>query len=153
MRLRRGRVEDVPPIYALLSELGRQGLLLPRSLSELYDVIRDFFVVYSDDEPGVLCGMCALHTCWAELGEIRSLVVDDRFRGQGLGRLLVDACIEEAREIGLQRLFVLTYIPDFFEKTGFKFIEKSELPQKIWVACYACVKFPECGEIAMARHI
>jgi len=153
MNLRRGRVEDVPRIYDLLTNLAEQGQLLPRSLSELYDVIRDFFIAHPEDGSGSLAGMCALHTCWAGLGEIRSLVVDARFQNQGIGQRLVEACFEEARDIGLKRIFVLTYIPEYFERFDFQYIDKAELPQKIWAACFKCVKFPECGEVAMAREI
>ncbi|MBW2061372.1 MAG: N-acetyltransferase [Deltaproteobacteria bacterium] len=153
VRLRKARVKDVPLIYEMLADLGQQGLLLPRSLSELYDFIRDFYVAYPNGESGALAGTCALHVCWADLGEIRSLAVNSWFQGQNLGRELIEACIEEARELGLKRLFALTYIPEYFMKFGFELIEKSELPQKIWADCFKCVKFPECDEVALARNI
>ena len=153
MQFRKSRVTDVPAIYDLLSDLGRQGLLLPRSLSEIYDMLRDFFVVHPDGEPDSLAGVCALHVCWADLGEVRSLAVQSSFQGQNPGRRLIDACIEEAREIGLKRLFALTYIPEYFMKLNFKQIEKSELPQKIWADCFKCVKFPECDEVALVRDL
>ncbi|MBW1708622.1 MAG: N-acetyltransferase [Deltaproteobacteria bacterium] len=153
MQLRKSRVTDVPLIYELLTELGQKGLLLPRSLSELYDVVRDFFVAHPDGEPETLAGTCALHICWADLGEVRSLAVDSSYCGQDLGRRLVEECIAEAREIGLKRLFALTYIPDYFMKFDFKLIEKNELPQKIWADCFKCVKFPECNEVALVKDL
>ncbi|MBW2090573.1 MAG: N-acetyltransferase [Deltaproteobacteria bacterium] len=153
MQLRKGRVADVPLIYELLAELGQKGLLLPRSLSELYDMVRDFFVAYPDADPGALAGTCALHICWADLGEVRSLAVDSPFRGQNLGSQLIEACIKEARDFGLKRLFALTYIPEYFMKFDFKQIKKTELPQKIWADCFKCVKFPECDEVALVRDL
>lgn len=151
--IKKGRINDVPLIYELLADFGEQGILLPRSLSELYDVIRDFYVAYLADDPKTLVGACSLHICWEDLGEIRSLAVNSKFQGAGYGRPLVEACMDEAREFGLNRLFALTYIPDYFSLFDFDIIEKTELPQKIWADCFKCVKFPECDEIAMARNL
>jgi len=81
---------------------------------------------------------------------VRSLVVHEDFGGRGIGRHLVEACISEARQLGIGRVFALTYQQTFFEKLGFAVIEKSELPQKIWGDCIKCAKFPECDEIAMS---
>ncbi len=153
MIFRKGTVQDVPQIYRQLADLGEKGILLPRSLSELYDLIRDFYVTCPDNEPETVVGMCALHICWADLGEIRSLALKEEFQGQGIGRRLVEECIKEAREFGLKNLFALTYIPEYFMKLGFGLIEKSELPQKIWADCYTCVKFPECDEVSLAMEL
>jgi amino-acid N-acetyltransferase len=151
--LRKSKVRDVPKIYHLLTEFGREGLLLPRSLSELYDVIRDFYVVFPGGDEEQLLGACALHVCWEDLGEIRSLAVAREHQGRDLGRRLVEACMDEARQLGLKRLFALTYIPAYFQRFDFKSIDKSELPQKIWADCFKCVKFPECDEVAVARDL
>ncbi|MEW6266108.1 MAG: N-acetyltransferase [Thermodesulfobacteriota bacterium] len=151
--IRKAVVADVPLIYDLLKDFAAQNLLLPRSLSELYDFIRDFFVACPEDRPGFLAGACALHICWADLGEIRSLSVAAEFQGSDLGRRLYAACEEDARRLGLNRLFVLTYIPDYFKKLGFGLTEKNRFPQKIWADCLKCVNFPECGEIAMEKNL
>jgi amino-acid N-acetyltransferase len=151
--VRKSKVRDIPKIYHLLTEFGRDGLLLPRSLSELYDVIRDFYVAFPDGDEDQLLGTCALHVCWEDLGEIRSLAVARGHQGHDLGRSLVEVCMEEARQLGLTRLFALTYIPDYFQRFGFRPIDKSELPQKIWADCFKCVKFPECDEVALARNL
>jgi amino-acid N-acetyltransferase len=153
MIFRKGRVQDVPQIYHQLAKLSDKGILLPRSLSELYDLIRDFYVTCPDDEPETVAGMCALHICWADLGEIRSLALKEELRGRGIGRRLVEECIKEAREFGLKNLFALTYIPEYFMKLGFKHVEKSKLPQKIWSDCFKCVKFPECDEVSLALEL
>ena len=120
--------------------------MLSRSLSELYEAIRDFHVFESG---GAVVGTVCLHICWEDLAEVRSLAVAAGQEGQGIGRRLVETCLEEARQLGLKRVFALTYKPGFFGKLGFREIEKSELPQKIWGDCMKCVKFPECDEIAM----
>ncbi len=153
MIFRKGRVQDVPQIYHQLAKLSDMGILLPRSLSELYDLIRDFYVTCPDDEPETVVGMCALHICWADLGEIRSLALKEDLRGGGTGRRLVEECIKEAREFGLKNLFALTYIPEYFIKLGFKQVEKSKLPQKIWADCFKCVKFPECDEVSLVLEL
>ena len=153
MMVRKARVPDVKLIYELLKGLGEKGMMLPRSLSELYDVVRSFLVACPEDHPERIVGACALHVCWEDLGEIRSLAVASEYRGQDIGRLLVEAVLEDGRRIGLHRLFVLTYIPDYFKKYGFNLTEKSRLPHKIWADCLKCVKFPDCGEIAMERDL
>lgn len=151
--VRKAKIKDVPQIYELLKDFAAKGLMLPRPLSELYDVIRAFHIVCPDDDLDTVAGVCALHICWADLGEIRSLAVQSGFQGQDMGRLLVESCIAEARDMGLKRLFVLTYIPEYFQLFGFTLTEKSELPQKIWADCLKCVSFPECGEIALEKAL
>lgn len=151
--VRKANIPDVPQIYELLKVFAGQGLMLPRPLSELYDLIRDFFVSPAANEPGTIAGVCALHVCWSDLGEIRSLAVEPGSQGSDLGRGLVEACVAEAQELGLKRLFVLTYIPEYFKSFGFEIIDKSALPPIIWADCLKCVKFPECGEIALEKRL
>lgn len=145
--IRKARMADAKPIHKLLLTYAQQGLMLSRSLSDIYEGIRDFYVFEADGE---VVGTVCLHICWADLAEVRSLAVDARQEGRGLGRQLVEACLAEARGLGLARVFALTYKPGFFGKLGFHEIEKSELPQKIWSDCIKCPKFPECDEIAMS---
>jgi amino-acid N-acetyltransferase len=151
--IRKAKATDVPAIYALLIDFGQRGIMLPRSLSELYDVIRDFHVACDDDAPEALLGVCALHVTWADLGEIRSLAVQPDFQGTNLGAQLLGHCLGEGRELGLTRVFALTYIPEYFKKFNFKEIDRSLLPHKIWADCIKCVKFPECGEIALEKRL
>ena len=124
--------------------------MLSRSLSELYESLRDFFVV---EEDGRILGAAALNIVWDYLAEIRSVAVSEDAGGKGVGTLVVQACIEEARELGLKRLFCLTYKPDFFARFGFHVVDKAELPHKVWGACIKCVKFPDCDEIAMIQDL
>jgi amino-acid N-acetyltransferase len=146
--LRKARVTDVDAIHRLVNSCASRGEMLPRSLAELYDNMRDYFV-YEDEESGKIGGTCALHICWENLGEIRSLCVDESLRRRGIGFELVGVCMDEAKQFGLGRLFVLTYRDDFFRRFGFREVEKSELPHKIWTECINCPKFPRCDEIAM----
>ena len=148
--IRRARIPDVRVIHQLLLFYAQQGQLLGRSLADIYDALRDFYVY---EEDGVILGVCALAICWEDLAEVRSLAVTDGQQGKGIGRQLVAACLEEARELGLKRAFALTYQPDFFKRMGFNDIEKSELPQKVWGACINCVKFPDCDEFALSINL
>ena len=145
--IRKAKVSDIKAIHSLLLNYSETGVLLGRSLSDLYDQIRDFYVSVNDENK--LEGICGLHVCWDDLGEIRSLAVKDEYKGQDRGLELVKACIREAEDFGLNKLFVLTYVPDFFKKLGFKNVDKKVLPHKVWADCMNCVKFPDCDEEAM----
>ena len=144
--IRKAQINDVKEIQKLLMKYASQGEMLSRSLSELYESLRDFFV-YEDD--GTLLGTAALHVVWDDLAEVRSVAVAEEAGRKGIGSQLVLACINEARKIGLKRIFCLTYKPDFFAKFGFRLVDKSELPHKVWSDCIKCVKFPDCDENAM----
>ncbi len=149
--LRKAKIQDVEPMHALLYEPGQRGEIIQRSRADLYASLRDFFVWISPQ--GRLVGVGGLHITWEDLAEVRSLVVAEEFRGRGIGRRLVDACLDEAVMLGLRRVFVLTYRPDFFGRLGFKEVDKSALPHKVWFDCVHCVKFPECDEVAMIYEV
>ena len=148
--IRKAKIADGRAIHQLLIKYAGQGLMLSRSLPDIYETIRD---VYVYEEDGRVLGTVWLHICWEDLAEVRSLAVAEEVGGHGVGRQLVEACLSEARELGMKRVFCLTYKPDFFGKIGFAEIEKSQLPQKIWGDCVKCVKFPECDEIAMQVNL
>ena len=152
-QIRKAKVTDVHQIYELLKDFAAKGLMLPRSLSELYDVIRSVYVACPESDPNNVAGICALHVCWSDLGEIRSMSVNQQYQGQDLGAKLLAACEKDALELGLKRLFVLTYIPKYFARFGFNEIDKSQLPHKIWADCLKCVNFPDCGEVAMEKAL
>jgi amino-acid N-acetyltransferase len=143
-KIRPARMDDVKAIHALLQFYARKGLLLGRSISSLYDQLRDF-VVYDD---GGVFGVCSLHICWDDLAEIRSLAVAEEKKGRGIGDALVQACLLEARRLGINRVFTLTYQGPFFEKLDFREIDKRELPHKVWSDCLHCPQFPDCDEEA-----
>ena len=151
--LRKAQIPDVKSIHEILAHYGNQTLLLPRSLSELYDHLRDFYVIENSEVKGSLLGACSLNISWEDLGEIRALAVVEESRKRGLGSRLVEACLSEAVELGLSKIFVLTLIKGFFARFGFKEVEKSLLPHKIWADCVKCPKFPDCDEIAMILEL
>jgi amino-acid N-acetyltransferase len=151
--IRKAVIEDVKSIHKILSTYGAQGLLLPRPLSELYDHLRDFFVLVENSEEDRILGACALGVCWDDLAEIRSLAVAEDQQGKGHGSQLVKACLDEAYSLGLKRVFALTYVEGFFEKMGFREVEKSVLPHKVWADCLKCPRFPDCDETAMILEL
>ncbi|MEN6615041.1 MAG: N-acetyltransferase [Syntrophorhabdus sp.] len=148
--IRKARIEDVRKIHQLINQSAARGEMLPRSLGELYDNLRDYFVYMDNDNVG---GTGALHICWENLAEVRSLCVADFARKKGVGRALVETCVEEAKLYDIRKLFLLTYQVDFFQKCGFAITDKKVFPQKIWSDCIKCAKFPECDETAMIREI
>ena len=148
--IRNAQMKDVKAMYNLLDHFADKGLLLGRSLSSLYDQLRDFKVYIDDDSSGgEIVGVCALHICWEDLAEIRSLAVQESAQKKGVGRQLVEACLRDAESLGIQQVFTLTYQPDFFRSRGFEPIDKKELPHKVWSDCINCPKFPDCNEEAM----
>jgi amino-acid N-acetyltransferase len=140
-------MSDVKGIQLLIAEYARKGDMLPRSLADIYENLRDYFVFEEDD--GELAGSAAIHIMWEDLAEVRSLAVRDGKMRRGIGTQLVESCISEAIVLGIGRVFALTYKPEFFEKLGFHVVDKSELPQKIWTDCLKCSKFPDCDEVAL----
>ncbi|HKI47750.1 MAG TPA: N-acetyltransferase [Desulfobacteria bacterium] len=150
--VRKAVITDVVPIQEILNTFAAKGRLLARSLSELYEHLRAYFVL--EMEPGErIQGVCGLGICWKDLAEIESLAVAEAFQGKGLGRKLMDACLMEAATLGLDKVFTLTYVPEFFIKRGFYEVDKSCLPHKIWADCLKCPKFPDCDETALMLQL
>jgi amino-acid N-acetyltransferase len=150
MEIVKAKISDVPEMQELINLYADRGELLPRSLNQIYEDIRDFLVLKDN---GKIVGTCALHVNWQDLAEIKALVVDESLQGRGLGRKIVEACIEDAKEMGISRVFALTYKPTFFAHLGFHEVDKSELPHKVWTECIHCVKFPNCGEVAVLKQL
>lgn len=137
---------DVQAIYEIVEAFAKKGIMLHRSASDICDSLRDFFVY---EEGGAILGTCALHICASDMGEIRSLAVKEGHTRKGIGTKLVTACLEEAKTLGLKRVFALTYKTAFFNKLKFRVISKETLPHKIWGDCIKCIKFPNCDENAV----
>ena len=146
--LRKAKIGDVKKMHGLIENYAKRGEMLPCALVDLYERVRDFYV-YTDDETEEVIGTCALHICWEDLAEIRSLAVKEEKSLQGIGSKMAAACMEEAKSLGIRKIFALTYKPVFFSKLNFEEIDKSILPHKIWGDCIKCSKFPECDETAM----
>ena len=148
--VRKPKLTEVVEMKALLDIESDRGSVLSRELPELYENVRDFYV-YADEEG--LGGLVALHIDMVDLAEVRSLVVRDSLRGQDVGRLLLDAVVEEARQLDIARLYALTRVAPFFERRGFHAIDKVELPYKVFRDCTRCPLFPGCDEIAVIRNL
>ena len=148
--IRKANVADVPTMAQLINDNAELGLMLPKSLAMLYETVRAFHVV---EDEGKVVGLCALTVIWANWGEVASLAVDRSQRGKGLGRQLVQACLDEAKAIGIPRVMTLTYERAFFERLGFTVLDRQKLPLKVWSECVRCPKNQACDEIAMFRII
>ncbi len=147
MNVEKARINDAQSIHAMVNAFAEKKEMLPRALSEIYENLRDYFVIRDIDNKVLAC--VALHISWVDLAEIRSLAVHEKSQFQGLGSILIEACIKEAKELGIPTVFCLTYKPSFFEKSGFKQVDKLELPRKVWSECFHCPKFPDCDEVAL----
>jgi len=150
VKVRHAKVADVPHMLRIINGYAEKGLMLPRSLNQIYDHLRDFVVA---EEDGRVKGCGALYVVWEDLGEIRSIAVEASERGKGIGSKIVRYLLDEAKEIELRKVFVLTYQKEFFARFGFKVVPKDTLPHKVWKDCLDCVKFPNCDEIAMAMEL
>ena len=145
-RIEKAVISDAPKIHRLINSYAERGTMLPRSLSEIYENIRDFFVVRESDR---LVACAGLHISWSDLAEVKSLAVAEGSSHRGMGTDIVRACLDEAGVLGIPNVFCLTYVPGFFEKCGFTVVERTALPHKIWGECYRCPKYPDCDETAM----
>jgi amino-acid N-acetyltransferase len=148
-KVEKAKIQDVPQIHKMINGFADRGQMLPRPLSEIYESIRDFFVIRDSDE---VIACAALHVSWSDLAEIRSVAVTEKSQGRGIGAALVAACLKEADELGIKTVFCFTYQPEFFRKHRFNEIDKMELPRKVWTDCFRCPKFPNCDEIALIYH-
>ncbi len=142
----KARTSDASQMHKLINYFADNGEMLPRPLSEIYETIRDYFIV-KDGERVIACA--ALHVNGSDLAEIKSVAVAEDSQRKGIGNQLIRACLEDARVLGIPTVFCLTYKPAFFEKFGFSQLDKMELPQKVWNECFRCPKFPNCDEIAL----
>jgi len=148
--IEKATMADVEQIHAVVTLFADREEMLHRPLPEIYENLRDFLVARQD---GAFLGCVALHLLWVDLAEVKSLAVCEDRQLKGVGAALVQACLEEARRIGLPRVFALTYKPGFFEKQGFEVADVMQFPRKVWNECYRCPKFPNCNEIAVAINL
>ena len=150
MEVRKAKIPDAKAIYSLITYYAEQEKMLFRSMADIYENLQAFTVA---EASGNVVGCCALQIIWSDLAEIKSLAVDEANTEKGIGKMLVAAAIEQARQLGLPRVFALTLNPDFFEKLGFKVIEKDALPMKVWSDCAKCPKQQNCDEIAVIKVV
>lgn len=148
-QVEKAKIADVPQIHKLINDYARDGQMLARPLSDIYEDIRDFIVIRDGDRV-IACS--ALHVAWADLAEIRSVAVASDYKLKHFGAALVGTCLEEAKALGIDTVFCFTYQPNFFKKYGFVEIDKMELPRKVWTDCFRCPKFPNCDETALIHR-
>ncbi len=146
----KAEIGDAQAIHDLINVYAQRGDMLPRTMGEVYENLRDFHVVH---DGGSLVGCVALHVVWSDLAEVKSLAVSETVQSRGVGSLLVNSTVSEAQNIGLERVFALTYSPVFFERLGFEQADVMTLPRKVWNECYRCPKFPSCNEIALVKEL
>lgn len=148
--IREANLEDALKIQELINIYASNGEMLSLSYNKVSERILEFVVWEENSE---IIGCCALHPSWEFLTEIRSLAVSKKAKGKGIGRKLVEDCLETAKRIKAKKVFALTYQVEFFKKLGFEVTKKENLPQKIWADCVKCVKFPDCDEIAVIMDL
>jgi amino-acid N-acetyltransferase len=144
-------MEDVKAMHQLLNSFADKRELLPRSISEIYENLQQFYVAENKKK---IIGTCALYVTWDNLAEVKALAVEEKYQGQGLGRRLLDAVTQVAKELHIRRLFTLTIRTGFFEHFGFQHVSKEHLPHKVWTECVKCIYFPDrCVEYAMVKDL
>ena len=150
MNYRKATFKDTESIHRIVNDYAEQGLMLARSRNSIYESLRDFVVA---EEKNEVVGVGALHLVWDGLAEIRALAVSPSIVRSGVGMTIVSILMKEAKELGVDTLFALTYQPGFFAKAGFSEVPKETLSQKVWKDCINCSKFPNCDEIAVVRKL
>ncbi len=150
MTIRKAKLSDTEAILNLVNQYAKEGLMLARSRSSIYEYIRNYSVYEIDGE---VVGIGALSILWEDLAEIRTLAVKKELFGKGIGKELVNHFLNEAKELGIVKVFTLTYQTEFFLSCGFHEISKEHMPHKVWKDCLNCPKFPNCDEVLMVREI
>ena len=148
--IRKAKYNDVESIQNLIRIFSETGKVLFRSLDEIKENISNFWVYEKNDQ---LIGVCSLKKDWGRLVELRSLGVDPRYSGQGIGTKMVEASLKEALSTDCDTLFVLTYAVSMFKRLGFRTIDKERLPHKVWNDCNACLHQENCDETAMVLSL
>ena len=148
IEIRKAAMHDIPALLELINGYAAKGVMLARTEFEMSENMRDFMVAYAGSQ---LVGCGALHFYSPTVGEIRSLAVAESHKTHGIGRLIVDSLVYEAKLYGLDAAFAFTYVPGFFARVGFHEVERGELPLKAWKDCLRCPKFHACDEIAVVR--
>ena len=149
--IRKALIKDAKSIQEIINKYAAEGKMLARSLNDIYESIRSFFVY--EDEQGFIRGCCSSEIFWEDVAEIRSLAVSKEVLGKGAGKDLVYSCMADVKSLGIKKVFALTYIDGFFTNMGFKIISRDSLPHKVWKVCINCPKFPDCDETAVEKEL
>lgn len=150
MKVRNATVNDVETIYSLISHNAQFDKMLFRSQAYIFDNLQLFSVA---EVHGQVIGCCALAVIWSDLAEIKSLAVAEEYQNKGIGRALVEKAVEQAKTLGVKKVFALTLVPKFFEKHGFTVVDKKTLPMKVWSDCAKCTKQDNCDETAVEKSL
>jgi amino-acid N-acetyltransferase len=150
LKFRKATIKDARAIHSLVNKFAKKDDMLPRSLNEIYEHIRDFTIAIENQKT---VAVCALHITWGDLAEIRSIAVLKKYQGRGIGDTLIKNSLKEAKSLGIKKVFALTFYPDYFKQFGFKDIDKNDLPHKVWGDCLKCPKFPDCDETAVIKRL
>ena len=148
--MRKARISDVKEIQKLINHYAKNEEMLPRSLSQIYEQLQNFYVVELKKK---IAACCELFITWEDLAEVKSLAVAPNYIGKGFGSALVKKCISTAKQLGVKKVFALTFKPEFFLKLGFKIVSKDVMPHKIWFECVKCPLFPDCNEVPVMKEI
>jgi amino-acid N-acetyltransferase len=146
ININKASINDIFDIQSLIKPFAENNEMLPKSIYELIECIRDFWIIKIGDK-AIACG--ALHVTWFDIAEIRSLAISKEFQRKGIGSKIIVTLLNEAKKMRIPKVFALTYKPEFFKKFGFKIVDKDSLPKKVWTDCIKCPKFPNCDEIAV----
>ncbi|MBN1823790.1 MAG: N-acetyltransferase [Endomicrobiales bacterium] len=150
MKIRQAKVSDAKTIHALINFYAEKKEMLPRSINDIYENVQEYVVA---EEKGRIIGCCALHVSWEDLAEIKALAISKDHHGKGIGRKLVLTLHKKAEELGVQKVFALTFKPGFFLKMRYTQISREKLPHKIWGECVRCPLFPDCGEVPLIKSL
>ena len=152
IELLKAKLDDIPAMQEMVVSEVKDGIILNRSEDEVATNIRSYVLAKKD---GKLLGYTALHIHSTRVAEIRSLIVDENYRGQKVGQRMVEFAVQEAKDLGVEEeVLVLTYLPLFFDKLGFVEIHKESIPEhKIWADCIKCIHFPVCNEVALVYKL
>jgi amino-acid N-acetyltransferase len=150
MKIRPAKVGDVKAIHGLIGFYAERKEMLPRPINDLYENIQELMVA---EDKGKVVGCCALHVSWEDLAEVKALAVDQHYHHKGIGTRIVTILEKRAKELGVNRVFALTFKPPFFKQLGYKVIKREALPHKIWGECVKCHLFPDCGETPLIKDL
>jgi amino-acid N-acetyltransferase len=151
--VRKAKLSDVPAVHKLINYYAERQLMLPKTHLQLYENLRDYSAVVDSLDDNAMLGCAALHIYWQNLAEIRAVAVSPETKAKGLGTMLVESLIQEAREYRLEQVFVFTYVPQFFSRFGFIQVDHRSMPLKVYNECFHCPKFNTCDELAMVLHL
>jgi amino-acid N-acetyltransferase len=150
LNIRKASVDDVDVILKLVNYYAEKELLLRKSAFKVYTKLQNFYIAETEKK---VVGCVSLVVLWKDLAEICSLAVDEQYLRRGIGKELVNKCIEQAKLLKVTKIIALTYKGKFFEKIGFHFVDKNIFPRKLMWECLECPKLDECDELAYLMNL